>query len=96
MRKVSCLAAVFGLLFAGSVFAADKITIVGFSAGAHLAASTALLWDAAPVQQALGITGTEARPNAVVLGYPVITSGKLPTAALLRTCAAQMKPCCRP
>ena len=56
--------------------AADKITIVGFSAGAHLAASTALLWDAAPVQQALGITGTEARPNAVVLGYPVITSGK--------------------
>ena len=26
--------------------AADKITIVGFSAGAHLAASTALLWDA--------------------------------------------------
>lgn len=28
--------------------AADKITIVGFSAGAHLAASTALLWDAAP------------------------------------------------
>ena len=32
--------------------AADKITIVGFSAGAHLAASTALLWDAAPVQQA--------------------------------------------
>ena len=46
--------------------AADKITIVGFSAGAHLAASTALLWDAAPVQQALGITGTEARPNAVV------------------------------
>ena len=46
--------------------AADKITIVGFSAGAHLAASTALLGDAAPVQQALGITGTEARPNAVV------------------------------
>ena len=46
--------------------AADKITIVGFSAGAHLAASTALLWDAAPVQQTLGIPGTEARPNAVV------------------------------
>jgi len=54
----------------------QQIAAVGFSAGAHLAASTALLWDAAPVQQALGITGTEARPNAVVLGYPVITSGK--------------------
>lgn len=54
----------------------DKIAIIGFSAGAHLAASTALLWDAAPVQQALGITGTEARPNAVVLAYPVVTGGE--------------------
>lgn len=54
----------------------DKIAVIGFSAGAHLAASTALLWDAAPVQHALGITGTEARPNAVVLAYPVITGGK--------------------
>ena len=87
--------------------AADKITIVGFSAGAHLAASTALLWDAAPVQQALGITGTEARPNAVVTvvalydmrwcwGTPLSPAASLPTAALLRTCAARMKPCCRP
>ena len=33
--------------------AADKITIVGFSAGAHLAASTALLWDATPVRRPL-------------------------------------------
>lgn len=54
----------------------DKIAVIGFSAGGHLAASTALLWDAAPVQQALGITGTEARPNAVVLAYPVISGGK--------------------
>ena len=36
---------------------------------------TAILWDAAPVQKALGITAEEARPDAVVLGYPVITSG---------------------
>ena len=28
-----------------------------------------------PVQKALGITAEEARPDAVVLGYPVITSG---------------------
>lgn len=53
----------------------DRIVAAGFSAGAHLAACTALLWDAAPVQQALGISGFEARPNAVVLGYPVVTSG---------------------
>jgi len=53
-----------------------KIAICGFSAGGHLAASTAILWDAEPVQTALGIHGTEARPDAVVLGYPVITAGK--------------------
>ena len=52
-----------------------KIAVCGFSAGGHLAASTAILWDAAPVQKALGITAEEARPDAVVLGYPVITSG---------------------
>lgn len=53
-----------------------KIAICGFSAGGHLAASTAILWDAEPVQTALDIHGTEARPDAVVLGYPVITAGE--------------------
>lgn len=53
-----------------------KIAICGFSAGGHLAASTAILWDAEPVQKALGIHGTEARPDAVVLSYPVITAGE--------------------
>ena len=53
-----------------------KIAICGFSAGGHLAASTAILWDAEPVQTALGIHGTEARPDADVLGYPVITAGE--------------------
>lgn len=53
-----------------------KIAICGFSAGGHLAASTAILWDAEPVQTALGIHGTEVRPDAVVLGYPVITAGE--------------------
>lgn len=53
-----------------------KIAICGFSAGGHLAASTAILWDAEPVQTAFGIHGTEARPDAVVLGYPVITAGE--------------------
>lgn len=52
-----------------------KIAVCGFSAGGHLAASTAILWDAEPVQKALGIHAKEARPNAVVLGYPVVTSG---------------------
>lgn len=54
----------------------DKIAVCGFSAGGHLAGSTAILWDAPPVRRALGITGTEARPNAVILAYPVVTAGE--------------------
>ena len=54
----------------------DKIAVCGFSAGGHLAASTAILWDAAPVQQALGEQQGTNCPDAVILGYPVITSGK--------------------
>lgn len=53
-----------------------KIAICGFSAGGHLAASTAILWDAEPVQTALGIHGIGAGLGAVVLGYPVITAGE--------------------
>mgnify|MGYP000739090694 CR=1 FL=1 len=69
-----------------------KIAICGFSAGGHLAASTAILWDAEPVQTALGIHGTEARPDAVVLGYPVITRGNTATTAPLSTSAAMTRP----
>lgn len=54
----------------------DKIIVCGFSAGGHLAASTALLYDVAPLQKALGITGRQACPNAVVLGYPVVSMGE--------------------
>lgn len=54
----------------------EKIAVCGFSAGGHLAASTAILWDAAPVYAALGTTGTDTRPNAVLLNYPVISAGE--------------------
>ncbi len=45
----------------------DRIGIVGFSAGGHLCASTAALYRTLM---------PEARPNAVVLGYPVISLEK--------------------
>lgn len=54
----------------------ERIAVCGFSAGGHLAGATAILWDAAPLQQGLGISGKEARPNAVILAYPVVTSGQ--------------------
>ena len=55
----------------------EKIAVCGFSAGGHLAASSAVLAHTPAVQKALGITGEKACPNAVVLGYPVITTGTL-------------------
>ncbi len=44
-----------------------KLAVLGFSAGGHLAASIGLLWPE--------FGGRECRPDALVLCYPVITSG---------------------
>lgn len=58
---------------------ADKIIITGFSAGGHLAASLGMFWNEDFVAGELGLKETEhalARPDGMILGYPVITSGK--------------------
>ncbi len=54
---------------------ADKIAVCGFSAGGHLAASLGVLWNAPVVCEALA-AGENARPDAQILCYPVITSGE--------------------
>ncbi len=48
----------------------DKIAVCGFSAGGHLAATLANLWNREP---AIKCDGSN-KPNALILGYPVITS----------------------
>lgn len=54
----------------------DAIAVMGFSAGGHAAGSLGVYWhDAALIAQA-GLTPEEARPNAMVLCYPVITGGE--------------------
>ncbi len=52
----------------------DKIVVIGFSAGGHLAASIATLWNEKEVTDRLNIKNEENKPNAVILAYPVITS----------------------
>src|SRR5699024_8444519 len=56
-----------------------RVAVCGFSAGGHLAACSALL--AGDVQDRLdlrdGETIRDARPDAVLLSYPVITTGPL-------------------
>lgn len=55
----------------------DKIAVCGFSAGGHLAASLGTLWNS-PLLAAAGggAVGNGNRPDAMILGYPVISAGK--------------------
>ncbi len=52
----------------------DKIAVCGFSAGGHLAASLGVHWSEGKIQEAAGVTGEEIKPNALILGYPVIST----------------------
>lgn len=52
----------------------DRIAIMGFSAGGHLAASVSALWHREEIWQELGLSPEDVRPNAAVLSYPVIVS----------------------
>lgn len=48
----------------------DRIALCGFSAGGHLAASLGCYWRRLSDWVGIGV-----RPNALLLGYPVITAG---------------------
>jgi acetyl esterase/lipase len=54
----------------------DKIAVCGFSAGGHLAASLGVFWDEPLLHNVCGITRGMNQPNALILCYPVITSGE--------------------
>lgn len=54
----------------------DRIAIMGFSAGGHVAGSLGVWWQDAHLMAQAGATPEEARPNAMVLCYPVITAGE--------------------
>lgn len=53
-----------------------NIVVCGFSAGGHMAASYCTFWNKGWMAQKLGVEGEELRPNGMILGYPVITSGE--------------------
>ncbi len=52
----------------------DRIAVCGFSAGGHLAAALGTLWNDPGVQAAAGVAGDDNQPNALLLGYPVISA----------------------
>ncbi len=55
---------------------ANHVGAVGFSAGGHLCGMLATMFDAQEVKNALGDKAKFARADAVILSYPVITSGE--------------------
>lgn len=54
----------------------EKIVILGFSAGGHLAADYCTHWHQEWMAKSLSKDIQSLRPNAMILGYPVITSGE--------------------
>ena len=54
----------------------DKIFVMGFSAGGHLAASYGCFWSEDLISESLGCDKELLRPNGLFLSYPVITSGE--------------------
>lgn len=55
----------------------DKLAVCGFSAGGHLAASLGTLWNSSVLpREARGEAEDANRPDALILGYPVISAGQ--------------------
>ena len=54
----------------------NAIAVMGFSAGGHAACHLGVRWHEAELMAEFGLTPEQARPNAMVLCYPVITGGK--------------------
>ncbi|HIY58500.1 MAG TPA: alpha/beta hydrolase [Candidatus Tetragenococcus pullicola] len=54
----------------------EKIAVAGFSAGGHLAASLGVFWEEDFLSAELKGKSSDWQPNALMLAYPVITSGE--------------------
>jgi len=52
----------------------EKVAVLGFSAGGHLAGSLATMYDEPELLSALGVEPSCIRPSAAVLCYPVVTA----------------------
>lgn len=54
----------------------EHVSAIGFSAGGHLCGMLATMWDEKEIKEFLGEKVILCRPDAVILSYPVITSGE--------------------
>ncbi len=54
----------------------DKVFVLGFSAGGHLAGSLGVLWNKGIIEKEIPLEPEQFRPNGMVLCYAVLTSGE--------------------
>ncbi len=54
----------------------NAIAVLGFSAGGHAACHLGVRWHDEGLMASFGLTSEQAKPNAQVLCYPVITAGE--------------------
>lgn len=54
----------------------EKIAVIGFSAGGHLAGSLGVHWNKEYLHSYKGLIKGWNKPNALILSYPVLTSGE--------------------
>ncbi len=54
----------------------NAIAVMGFSAGGHAACHLGVRWHEKDLMADFGLTAEEAKPNAMVLCYPVISGGE--------------------
>lgn len=54
----------------------EAVSVLGFSAGGHLAACLGVFWNAAFLQELTGLSPEQIRPDKLLLAYPVITAGQ--------------------
>ena len=55
----------------------NQIAVVGFSAGGHLAGSCGCMWNCPELNELMNTFDGKNRPDAVVMGYPVVLAGEL-------------------
>ena len=67
-------------------YSADKVGIIGFSAGGHLAASAETLYDLPQPNNSDPIDHLSAKPNFVVLGYPWLDTMEPPVGKEITYC----------
>lgn len=54
----------------------DRVFVMGFSAGGHLACSLGCFWNNKEIMSDLDIASEKYKPNGMILSYPVISSGE--------------------